>query len=69
MVKRIQKFTGRTTGVAAVLMTIALTTPAIANAGPVSCAVCIDCVATFCWFWYICLICVAPCCLCPVPGI
>ena len=67
MFKRIRKFTGRTAGTAAMLMTIALTTPAIANAGVGACAACIACLASCplgfigCpWCWPICIACPVP---------
>ena len=65
MFKRIRKFTGRTAGMAAMLMTIGLTTPAIATAGVVTCTWCFVCLLT-CPIGG-CALCFFPCLGCAIP--
>ena len=67
MAKRIRKFTVRTAGAAAVLMVVGFM-PAIASAGPLTCAACVACLASCsATFGLLCPACILPCIGCPLP--
>ena len=65
MLNRTRKLKGRSTGVVVVMTTMALITPAIVNAGIVTCTVCFACLLT-CPIGG-CFCCILPCVGCATP--